>query len=787
MYQAPSLATWIVGPERHIYVSPTTDRIPPIPLVFKEYPHHNHSFHLSPQWGLASHPYLPLVPSQPRFDGPIFSCLSYTRRTIPVEGFAGGYRLNQRVKNQWSDLEHKLSYVISCLSNNCFVPFHFQYPSAPQSYGYTRVASTRDLVKRNAMRSRNAFLVLVATCSYLLIQRIKINNIDQDPVRAQTLRILKEMVLVPHPAWIDALNNSFVANFSANVPRVGAFVHWDKYPFAECMYKYQVLGVPYWMFWGAGTVQTAIGPDYRPYQPGTTHIRNAVVISHNKKLASSEGTSWGSFTPAHVDSWQSSGDGSTGGSSERTEGLGPVTWGTVGLLEGGDSSHQEFNWGGGWEPVGLEGDATSSPTPPPPNPEAAQYPAPNQGTHQLRGETWQQFFARRAEANRRCEEDESASRRTSRLDRERHAALHAIPSVRNRVTVFEWVEYDGFYMRQHVTHDNVASTWGSYSNTTRVYDGFSNQWDLCQPLDPSAGADDDQVDDEDEPGVRVPEAPPRYADVPPPPPNHFLADLTTFYGADIPTTTINAREALHVTMHYQFGFLYDVSYSDSDKRYLPEVATWKQKIDWTATRKLIGDAMAESFVFQDRTPIYIRDLIACLATYKHEDLRYIPADLWDISPNSERNLKFRMNPRIRVMSKKIGDSYYYFIVPVSVAPIDKVLWALVTQDSSTAAMCLRRAWGPSLRSIARELLQLGTAFSTFMNFGCEPVPRPPSYYSPGHRRAGYRGDKWDYMVYERQLEEFMRTPHSRAALLAGGIVWRLAMFAISQDIDVLSD
>ncbi|KAH7903284.1 hypothetical protein BJ138DRAFT_977558, partial [Hygrophoropsis aurantiaca] len=45
----------------------------------------------------------------------------------------------------------------------------------------------------------------------------------------------------------------------------------------------------------------------------------------------------------------------------------------------------------------------------------------------------------------------------------------------------------------------------------------------------------------------------------------------------------------------------------------------------------------------------------------------------------------------------------------------------------------------------------------------------------------------DYKVYERQLEDFMRLPHSRAALLTGGIVWRLAMFAILQDIDVLRE
>jgi hypothetical protein len=52
------------------------------------------------------------------------------------------------------------------------------------------------------------------------------------------------------------------------------------------------------------------------------------------------------------------------------------------------------------------------------------------------------------------------------------------------------------------------------------------------------------------------------------------------------------------------------------------------------------------------------------------------------------------------------------------------------------------------------------------------------FLSLGFRPAGYAFDTHDYRVYEDRREQFFKLPHSRAALLAGGIVWRLALETI---------
>src|SRR4051812_42622388 len=48
----------------------------------------------------------------------------------------------------------------------------------------------------------------------------------------------------------------------------------------------------------------------------------------------------------------------------------------------------------------------------------------------------------------------------------------------------------------------------------------------------------------------------------------------------------------------------------------------------------------------------------------------------------------------------------------------------------------------------------------------------------GPRRAGYNPDLLDYESYVLTRDTYLRQPHCRAALLAGGIVWRLAFEAL---------
>ena len=51
----------------------------------------------------------------------------------------------------------------------------------------------------------------------------------------------------------------------------------------------------------------------------------------------------------------------------------------------------------------------------------------------------------------------------------------------------------------------------------------------------------------------------------------------------------------------------------------------------------------------------------------------------------------------------------------------------------------------------------------------------PDWYCPPYRNAKYSFDSFDYHAYEAQQEIFFGHPYACAALLAGGITWRLTL------------
>jgi len=118
-----------------------------------------------------------------------------------------------------------------------------------------------------------------------------------------------------------------------------------------------------------------------------------------------------------------------------------------------------------------------------------------------------------------------------------------------------------------------------------------------------------------------------------------------------------------------------------------------------------------------------------------------------------------------------------------------VQWKLFVKDAITAVHILRCGWGPDLRSIATELLKRGIPFHTYRN-------RPPHVLNEGIRyhthlswrdvslgyHLGSESLAVDYCAYVNVRNIFLLETHAcRAALLCGGIVWRLAMDALGYE------
>jgi len=413
--------------------------------------------------------------------------------------------------------------------------------------------------------------------------------------------------------------------------------------------------------------------------------------------------------------------------------------------------------------------------------DAQEGPMPEAGSGQKRGETWQAFFARRAEENRRREEMESPVQCQSRLSRQKAAMSHNIPSKSSKAVVFEWQEQDdfnGFLLRVRLTKAQVPGAWGSYNNQTRVYDGFRNEWDLCTALDPASAPDGDWEEDD------LPLEPPPPAIPPPPsaPPTwaSFMDDVHTYFNNhQVATSTYTVGfERFLMVLRFHLGFrptatgLVPLNTSQA-------FATWMAKTQWIHLLKLLGDSG------EDHSPIQgdvIQGFIGCLATLPKSELGNIPDELWDLGPNTNLSAS---NAHITVSyarpSEWPNEEDRLYIIESS-QPGEPQIWKLAVRDAATAVMCLRQDWGPNIMIIAQKLLDKGIAFKTLQPMGVAPDTFPllqkPNTYTLGFVRQPFRPLNVDYVIYEQHRHAFMKEPRARAALLHGGLIWRLALHSL---------
>ena len=119
-------------------------------------------------------------------------------------------------------------------------------------------------------------------------------------------------------------------------------------------------------------------------------------------------------------------------------------------------------------------------------------------------------------------------------------------------------------------------------------------------------------------------------------------------------------------------------------------------------------------------------------------------------------------------------------------------WMLGVASATSAAEVLRRKWGPSKGGVAHELLKRGIPFSIFRQASSEAPLLSGSEVSTSHssirgglgcRPATFTADGFDYVLYEHYCAVFLhRYRHARAALTQGGILWRLAVQYLDEDV-----
>ncbi len=158
--------------------------------------------------------------------------------------------------------------------------------------------------------------------------------------------------------------------------------------------------------------------------------------------------------------------------------------------------------------------------------------------------------------------------------------------------------------------------------------------------------------------------------------------------------------------------------------------------------------------------------------------------MWDMNAQSARPLREVMDRSLLRITKDSesgdGDMVFYAISSksdITTRSRGGIKWILTIQDSITVLDIVRRNLGPDIESVVNFLVHSGIPFNTVVASNTYPSP-PRLRLSPpvglGKRLRSWSPDPEDYRDYEEARDDVLRGPFGRAALLRGGIIWRLS-------------
>ena len=328
-------------------------------------PHEGTAF----RWSLDGYPQLPYCLKSPRYQGALLERLAFTFRSLPIVFDRGRYELAKNVQFLWHSLEKCLIAATLELFKAAEVLHHLSFASFkyPSEYGYLRTFINKKQIRRLALMARDAFVPLMAMCSYAISLTPEFNT-NNPPWVAK----LEEAGI--HPEWVEQLRTSQLADFSGSNERVGVIVQ------PKCVWLNRIprmikAGVPLWFVWD-----------------DPTDFSNTPVAKYCPTRAEVQAA-------RHAGQWQ-----------EVQRGLTSVSNNSTALPD--DSTFVPD------DSTLVPDDSTLVPDTPsqPLATSDERFPRPDPLSSQRRGETMDQFFERRAGRHVLMERSESPAERRSQLD-----------------------------------------------------------------------------------------------------------------------------------------------------------------------------------------------------------------------------------------------------------------------------------------------------------------------------------------------------------------------------------
>ncbi|KAJ7500187.1 hypothetical protein B0H11DRAFT_1714903 [Mycena galericulata] len=379
---------------------------------------------------------------------------------------------------------------------------------------------------------------------------------------------------------------------------------------------------------------------------------------------------------------------------------------------------------------------------------AIPFPAVERDSGQKQGEDIHAFMERRRLHNEKRAQHESPQAKTRRLAQEAHASKGGAPGKKG-ARVFIWEEEEGgFFIRRAYNRTDAADRWDEFTPNQRIYDSFSNQWDLCTALAPNEDAEPDCLYDDDDDDFRFHQ---------PTSPANIIPSIP-----DVPGREAMEAETGERAAELRFGFEEPTTAPSSSQQMQAKACAWA-----------VGD---ETWPVPE---------LSALPTLLHHilqgDLNGIPANLCDLtSPDSDLSLDWNVD--VKIFGQR--DKTFYEIRPRGAEASSP---SILLESAATVLQIVRSGWGhdSDLGPIIRNLVELGAEFHPCWQRPAPHVPlAPPSQLTLGRRPAGYKPTLVDFGVYVQRRDAFLRSSRGRAALFYGGIVGRLARMVIPDFEDV---
>lgn len=430
-------------------------------------------------------------------------------------------------------------------------------------------------------------------------------------------------------------------------------------------------------------------------------------------------------------------------------------------------------------------------SPPPVLTALEQPPVPESGSGQRKGETLDEFMARRAERHAFQVQTETPLDHQRRMQRITSAERYPLPG-KSGARVFEWELEGNYWIRKSMPRKYVEQIWTDIPPGHLRYDSFANEWDYCESFDPSAQPPTEEDYDELEQAYLIgthtidvdsTETPQACSGADAQVVRHATLGIRNLEQAYVPAAqrgVFTPPETLEVILASRYGFSVPVGYPTSDmtaNASSSDVTT--NESSWIFVRKTLSDIESqwEWPHWQHAVGTFVLHAIA----------NTMPPELWDIDPHSPSPIGF-FNDHLVVERVTNRARVLYRLVPRLPPDNETLDWDLLVPDAITALECIRRSHvSLGKAELVRFFLQTGRPFSTRMPI--DPAPPPPlvprigRYYCSGlgERSAGYNPDLLDYMGYERDRTHFLMSDRARAVMEEGGIVWRLGIEHLNYD------